>query len=85
MSVTPLYEGLMAIPSALRASMVRACSRMQGSTPSVAMRHGMLQACTPPPSEALKLLHSLAADRGIAAVMAHHRQVDSQPSLKALQ
>ena len=31
----------------------------------------------PPPPEALKLLHRLAADRGIAAVMAQHRQVDS--------
>ena len=31
----------------------------------------------PPPPEALKLLHRLAADRGIAAVMAQHRQENS--------
>ena len=28
----------------------------------------------PPPAEALKLLHTLAADRGIVALMTHHRQ-----------
>lgn len=28
----------------------------------------------PPPAEALKLLHSLAADRGIVALMTRHRQ-----------
>ena len=28
----------------------------------------------PPPAEALKLLHSLAADRGIVAIMTQHRQ-----------